>query len=315
MPAVLSVADKSEAHGDNAKQKCDACGDLFEVDDLQPRGRNGKICNKCNSFRSKLQRLDCEQNHALKDLNKEEWEEFKEQSRGLCGAQLAKLICETVMMSSMRKSSWSKKAHGDMELKDDLEKKYADKPDIWANIQKNAVQVTHPVTQEVFLWVPKLSMEIAEEQENFEQRKRVIECEDKVRPKKMPRTNRRNQEIQEEPEEDGAEPKLLDINTVVADKLAKKVLQMQTLHLELVKTQTALHKPEIQDNLPPTSFRAYGQRVVVLKDVMDRAEAIAQDKKAAKGGVASLTKEIAKAVNECKESLKEVNASIKRVEA
>eukprot|EP00973_Karenia_brevis_P088212 12231505-Karenia_brevis.AAC.1 len=108
------------------------------------------------------------------------------------GQDLTKLITESCVQSSLRKSTLSMSQYGDLEPEEDVRERYKDRPLFWANIQRNAYKTCHPVSGEPYLWMPKLHLDMSQIEEHSEVRKRAIEAEYKAKPKKLPRTSKRN---------------------------------------------------------------------------------------------------------------------------
>lgn len=212
------------------KATCASCRLAYNVEDMQPAGANNLICNECNSLKSRIFRLDCASKKSLKELTPEDRVAFNVKAKGMCGATLAKCITETVFQMSLQKQTTTVSKYGDLELYSDVQNRYKDKPETWKTITENAVTTQHPVTGESYIWLPKLHIDMSEHNEFHEIRKRQVESEETVRPKKAPRTNKKNQgEAVEDEEKDGKET----LTSAVEQKLQAHVSSMQKLALEL----------------------------------------------------------------------------------
>ena len=65
-------------------------------------------------------------------------------AQNLCGAELNKVLSETLQFSLMNKSSTLLSQHGDFEEVSDVEEKYKNRPTILANILKNGTRKKTP---------------------------------------------------------------------------------------------------------------------------------------------------------------------------
>ena len=85
-----------------------------------------------------------------------------QKAAGLYGDALEKQLVECIQKSRTERLTSRFLASGEAEVFEDAEKKYADKPDQWAMILKNAPQFKCPVTgREMIVATPKSSAGIA----------------------------------------------------------------------------------------------------------------------------------------------------------
>lgn len=198
---------------------CCRCGLEFGVEEMQQLGRGSLCCNYCNGLIKRIQRLPTTCREGLKDIKGSARQAFYQQAKDMFDSQLAKTIQEHVVLNSIRTSTRLYSEHGDFDKYDELEQKYKDKPEAWAQIKKNAVQITHPVSKEKLVWMPQISMSSVEKEEHSESKKRSIDMEHVVKPKKQPRPEKKRKEEQEDGAPADVDADLVEIPSLVLQKL------------------------------------------------------------------------------------------------
>ena len=141
----------------------------------------------------------------------------------------------------------------------DIEKKYTPSEDdtpsqvehkkkTLANIKANAKRMTHPVSQEVMLWIPTISLRATTEYTQEESRTREIESRDKVPKAKKAKT-----------EQQTARPAIADgvlvpIPPSQLSRLEAQIPKLQEQHLAVNAALLDCKHDDIRGNIPPKTM-------------------------------------------------------------
>eukprot|EP00973_Karenia_brevis_P094439 12422485-Karenia_brevis.AAC.1 len=287
------------------KRKCADCLIEFDVTSMQAKGLKALICNPCNSVKSRLQRLDCGLKFSLKDMTSEERHEFNKKAHNMYGRDLNKLVTDSVLCSSIRKQTTQMSQEGELEPMRVLEERYKDLPEAWQNIVANAHRVIHPVSKEVYLWMPKLSISMTDVEEMAETRKRGVEIEMDLKGKKQPKVSKKNAEIKAE--EAGTEEKPTPLSESMQTKLQAQLEKMQTCMLKLEECELEIQKPESAELISP----ALAKKHAALKEQLAMGTK-AMEETLAKGQVVKgETKQLQAQLKESQTQAKDVAKRIK----
>jgi len=170
---------------------CVACGRKKPAEDCQTSnfGEERKqvaTCNPCNALRSRIHRMkgvrgDLVEGYA--EMDGEDKKEFHTASEKLFGQALKHQLTTSIEMFRRKTVLTKFSSEGDFLDEEDLDKKYANKPDQKAAIMANAQTFIHPV-REVRVWQDvNFTGTHTEEQEQTGTLKRVAEHEQVVKPK------------------------------------------------------------------------------------------------------------------------------------
>ena len=289
--------------------KCADCGKQDHASKMTPKGRSTLICGECNNLSSRIQRLNNDCKYRLKELTGEEIQAFRQKAKNLCGPDLVKEITETCIMASLRRSTFTMSKYGELEPKDVLEKKYKEKPQIWQNILDNAYSIPHPVTKEIYMWIPKLSISETETEENTETRTRRIESVTNARPKKAPKVNKRNQSALTEEGETGDAAVTVDLTEGMVTKIQALVVKMQEVQLTAEKDALTCVDKACCDYIPQNIKDILDTGTTTSKELIVQAEKVLEVKKVEKGH----TKDLTAKLKECECKLKGANKTIKAI--
>ena len=175
---------------------CCTCHGMFPRDqmkkirDADEQGRSEQMqCEGCLGFKNRVQymaRKSPSLRGALKPLSPEERKEWMAKNNKLVGEDLAKMMHQTCVQSSLTKQSAEFKADGQFVDCDEAEKQFKDKPEQWESIKLQAQTHRCPVRGVDMYWILKFSMTLQTSEVDTEERKRKLETSAKMAaPKKI----------------------------------------------------------------------------------------------------------------------------------
>jgi len=186
----------------------------------------------------------------------------------------------------------------------DIDKKYENQPVIKANVLRNAVRMTNPVTQEECLWIPTMSLARTQEDIREEQNRRALESETKVKRAKVKKAT--TPKPPTDPSQDGEAP-MVPIGEPQMKRLAACISKMQELHMHMNGTLLDANLSEVKENIPPKTLEKAEAKQSALVKLMQEAEQKHEEKAAAKGAM----KVLFEAVKACLSEGKDVNEKLK----
>ena len=236
---------------------CCTCGDCKPLGEMTS-GQNLGIasertqwrCKKCNSLRVRLPRMlkdDEDLGLGYSELNTEERKEFYKRAQNLCGAKLAKGLRETIVNTSIVRSTSQACAQGNFVDMDEAEKKFAGKPDQWANLLKNAPKNTCRFTGVEQIWVPTYSMSKTIEKTDQEERSRRLQSTQaikkaKINPKAPPLKVETEQNMPANPQEvkptKPLNEKMVERINKTVTKLEKDLVEASATFVEVSAVET-----------------------------------------------------------------------------
>ena len=147
-------------------------------------------CNGCNALRSRINRMvvNTPSHQHYKDIDDDTRKQLYAKAQHLLGADLKKLLVETITTSLIKRQSETLSGKGAFKSLDDLEIEYKNKPIILANILKYGARMMHPVHKVETVWDPVFELSLERTEINQEEKKRHLESEKTIKPVKKQKT-------------------------------------------------------------------------------------------------------------------------------
>ena len=176
----------------HSKILCSVCDQEYDEEEITLVQKENAItgaknqfrCKLCNAAKSRITRMMAarpEDFSGYDNIATEDRKQLMREAHELFNQDLAKMITETILKSSMKRLSEKSSEHGDFKNMKDAAAIFADKPDEWANLQKNAPRIKCKYTLAELIFVPNYSFCATHEYQREETRKRKIEAESKAK--------------------------------------------------------------------------------------------------------------------------------------
>jgi hypothetical protein len=296
--------------------RCSSCHTAFEKNDTQivlvqkgnpvTGAKDQYRCRCCTNLRVRVSKLTSGSPllaHPLKHLTPEDRTQWMKDNAQLCGADLQRVVYETVARTNVKRQTVDFTAHGEFVDYDVAETKYQSEPATWEAIQNNATRFTDPVRNKLMIWLPKFSLNMSQREEDEETHKRKVESQTKMKAMKKAKvekiTNENKTPNDGEPAtEEEVVTKPISVGHI--QRLEKIIPKLEQLQFDFTTAFTSSQSPDMQECVPAKLIKKSTESNTAFTEALTLAREYYTTKAAPKGGVATLFKSIKERSNDLK---------------
>ena len=259
-------------------------------------------CNDCNGIKNRIQYLTRKTpslRGALKPLSPEERKDWMAKNSKLVGEDLAKMMHQTCVQSSLTKQSAEFKVDGQFVDFDEAEKQFKDKPEQWESIKLQAQTHRCPVRGVDMYWIPKFSMTLQTSEVDTEERKRKLESSAKMAaPKKMKNAAAVNVapaigEYQgNQPQQAQIQAQKVCLTDANKKRLESCIIRLETKQMELTSQMAEAEQEKFKELIPQRLSKLCDDTSKVLDKTIASAKDVLAKKEAPKGDLKQLFDDI-----------------------
>ena len=237
-------------------------------------------CGACNNAHSRINRMLAHYPQAkeyYKEVEGEDRVAFYKACQSLCGAELKKMVYETVTKSFMKKQSMSMTAAGAFHHEEDIRVDFQSKPIVLENILKHGHRMFCPVKKCELIWVPEYKLSFDTQEVAFEETNRKVESEKAI---KGSATKKAKVENPKPPKGNAGEEDQSKVTVTVAQ--LKRVDKLKVKFDEVIMWATGFEietaHADVQEYIPPRILSKFSEAKSQLEKFSKIADEITETK-------------------------------------